>query len=110
MPGNLAAPPGRTWRPWTIWLPGALGVVVSGLLIVVDGFAAVLASWGATAGLRWLEAGMIVHGVLAAASVLVLGAGLRVRSWRRAAVITAWAVILAGSGWFGLTVVLVRRS
>jgi hypothetical protein len=110
MPDKLAAPPGRKWRPWTIWLPGALGVAISGLLILADGFAGVLASWGAISGLRWLTAGMIGHGVLAAASVLVLGAGLSYPSRRRAAAITAWAIILAGCGWFLLTILMVRSS
>jgi hypothetical protein len=36
----------------------------------------------------------------AAARVVVLGAGIRRPSWRRAAVITAWMIIPAGFAWF----------
>jgi hypothetical protein len=78
-------------RPWTIWLPGGLAVAWSGLLIIADGLAGVMGSWYTPPpGLyRWVRAGMIGHCALAAASVLVL-AGLRFPSWRRAAAVTAW--------------------
>lgn len=97
MRDQVAARPGHTWRPWTIWLPCTLAFTASGLLIVADWFAMVMGSWDTPApGLRWIKAAIIGHCALAAASVVVLGAGMRRPGWRRAAAITAWMIIPAG--------------
>ena len=105
------ARPRGTWRPWSIWLPGALALVWSGLLMIADGLAGVMGSWDTPQpGLyRWVRTGVIGHCVLAAASALVLAAGLRFPSRRRAAAITAWIIIPAGFGWFLLTGRLASR-
>src|SRR6266851_10225651 len=90
---QLAARPGHTWRPWTIWPPCTLAFTASGLLVVADELAMVMGSWDTPApGLRWIKAGVIGHCALAGASVVVLGAGLRRPGWRRAAAITAWMI------------------
>jgi hypothetical protein len=80
-------------------------VTWSGLLIIADGLVGVMGSWDTPPpGLyRWVRAGMIGHCALAAAGVLVLAAGLRFPSWRRAAAVTAWVIIPIGCGWFVLT-------
>jgi hypothetical protein len=107
----LAAPAARTWRPWTLWLPCVLAFIWSGLLVVADGLAGVMGSWDTPQpGLGWVKAGMIGHCVLAAASVLILVAGLSIPSWRRIAVIAAWAIIPAGVGWVLLATHLISGS
>jgi hypothetical protein len=107
----LAARTSRTWAPWTLWLPCVLAFIWSILLVVADGFAEVMGSWDTPQpGLGWVKAGMIGHGVLAVASVLVLVAGLSSPSRRRAAVITAWVIIPAGVGWVLLTRHLIGGS
>jgi hypothetical protein len=107
----LAARPGGTWRPWTIWLPCVLAFIWSILLIVADGLAGVMGSWDTPMpGLGWIKVGMIGHCALAAASVVVLVAGLRFPSRRRAAVIAAWMIIPAGIGWLLLVGRLVSGS
>jgi hypothetical protein len=99
------ARPGGTWRPWTIWLPGALAVAWSVLLMIADGLSGVMGSWDIPPPglMRWVRAGVIGHCLLMAVSVLVLGAGLRFPSQRRAAAVTAWVIIPVGFGWFLLT-------
>jgi hypothetical protein len=57
-----------------------------------------------------LWAGVAGHCALAAASVLVLVAGLSLPSRRRAAVITAWMIIPLGFGWALLTGHLISGS
>jgi hypothetical protein len=80
-----------SWRPWTLWLPCALAVAWSGLLVIGDGYAAVMGSWDTPApGLHWLGVGAAGQGVLAAGTVGVLVAGVTHPRWRRRAVITAW--------------------
>ena len=97
MRDQLAARPGQTLRKWTIWLPCTLAFTASGLLIVADGFAVVMGSWDTPApGLHWIKAGIVGHCALAAASVVVLVAGIRRPGWRLAAAITAWMIIPAG--------------
>jgi hypothetical protein len=111
MRNNLAARSAVTWRQGTIWLPGTLAFAASGLLIVADGLAGVMGSWDTPApGLRWIKVGVIGHCILAAASVVVLGAGIRCPSRRRAAAITAWMIIPIGFAWFLLTGRLASRS
>jgi hypothetical protein len=111
MRNKPAARSAVTWRRGTIWLPGMLAFAASGLLIVADGLAGVMGSWDTPApGLRWIKVGVIGHCILAAASVVVLGAGLRCPSWRRAASITAWMIVPIGFAWFLLTGRLASRS
>lgn len=97
---------GGTWRPWTVWLPGVVALVWSALLIIADGLAGIMGSWG-NQDLprlhRWQLAGVIGHCVLVIVSALALMVGLRFPSRRRAAAITAWIVIPVGFGWFILT-------
>lgn len=95
-----------TWRPWTIWLPGVLALAWSVLLIIADGLAAVMGSWGTSdlpALLRWQRAGVIGHSILVATSAVILAVGLRYPSRRHAAAIMAWIIIPVGLGWFLLT-------
>lgn len=103
--------PGGTWRPWTIWLPGALAVAWSGLLIIADGLAGVMGSWDTPPPglMRWVKVGVIGHCVLVAASALVLAEGLRFPARRRAAALTAWVIIPVGFGWLLLTGRLASR-
>ena len=108
---QASGPPRGTWRPWTIWLPCALAVIWSGLLVVGDGLAAVMANWDTPApGMHWLGVGAAGQGVLAAGTVGVLVAGVTRPRWRRRAVITAWTVIPVAFGWFVLTGQLSSRS
>ena len=111
MEATRTVQPGRTWRPWTIWLPGVLALVWSLLLIVADNLEGVMGSWDTPApGLRWLWAGVAGHCALAVASVLALVAGLSFPSRRRAAVIAAWMIIPVGFGWTLLTGHLISGS
>jgi hypothetical protein len=94
---QLADQPAQTWRPWSIWLPCTLAFTASGLLIVADALAMVMGSWDTPApGLRWIKAAIIGHCALVAASVVVLGAGIRRPGWRPAAAVSAWMIIPAG--------------
>ena len=93
--------PNRPWRPWTICLAGVVALVASLLLLIADGFAEVMASWDTPApGRGWLAVAAIGHVVLAAGSIVLLAAGLGRPTWRRAAVLLAWAIIPVGVGWF----------
>jgi hypothetical protein len=104
MRNKLPARPAVTWRRGTIWLPGTVAFAASGLLIVADGLAGVMGSWDTPApGLRWIKVGVVGHCILAAASVVVLGAGVRRPSWRRGAAITEWMIVPVGFAWFLLT-------
>ena len=105
------ARPCGTWRSWSIWLPGTLALAWSGLLIIADGLAGVMGSWDTPPQelYRWVRALVIGHCVLVAASALVLAAGLRFPSRRRAAAITAWIIFPVGLGWFLLTGRLASR-
>jgi hypothetical protein len=103
--------PGQAWRPWTVWLACGLAVVWSGMLVVADGFAAVMGSWDTRApGLGWLGVGAAGQGVLAAGTVGVLVAGVTRPRWRRRAVIAAWTMIPVAFGWFVLTGQLASRT
>jgi hypothetical protein len=102
--GKLAAGRDGAWRPWTIWLPCALAFAWSGLLVVADGYAAVMGSWDTAArGLGWLGVGAGGQGVLAAIDVGILVAGIRQPRWRRTAALVAWMLIPVGFAWFILT-------
>lgn len=111
MTAKLATRPPAAWRRWTIWLPGTLAFAASVLLMVADGLAGAMGSWDTPVpGLRWLWVAVVGHGVLAVASLVVLGAGIRHPSWRRAAAITAWIIVPAGFAWFLLAGHLVSGS
>jgi hypothetical protein len=102
--GKLTSQADGVWRPWSIWLPGALAFTWSGALVVADGAAAVMGSWDTPApGLGWLGVGAAGQGVLAAVDVGILVAGVRRPRWRRTAVIAAWALIPVSFAWFILT-------
>jgi hypothetical protein len=89
------------WRPWTIGVPGLVAFLGCILLLVGDGLAGVMASWDSPQPCRgWLQVAAVGHGVLAAASLALLGAGLARASFRRTAAIAAWAIIPVGVGWF----------
>lgn len=95
-----------TWRPWTIWLPGTLALVWSGLLIIADGLAGAMGAWGTPdlpRVLRWERAGVLGHSLLVASGALVLAVGLRFPARRRAAAVAAWIIIPVAFGWFLLT-------
>jgi hypothetical protein len=82
---------------------GPVAFLASILLLVADGFAAIMASWDTPQpGRGWLNVAAVGHGVLAAASVVLFGAGLARASFRRTAVIAAWAIIPVGVGWLVL--------
>jgi hypothetical protein len=105
VPAEAASQPGTsppgTWRPWTIGVPAALALVASLLLLVADGFAAVMAGWDTPQpGRGWITVAAIGHVVLAAGSIILLAAGLGRPLWRRPAAIMAWAIIPVGVGWF----------
>ena len=91
--------PGVTWRPRTLWLPCVLAFLWSVLVIVMANFAELMSCWSTCGrGMGGINAVARWHWVLAAASVLVLVAGLRFPSWRRTAAITAWMIIPVGLG------------
>jgi hypothetical protein len=91
------------WRRWTIGVAALLALCVSLLLLAGDGLAGVLNNLGGppSAG-TWLGAAAAGHGVLALASVVLLGAGRWRPARRRVAVVAAWAIIPVGIGWFVL--------
>jgi hypothetical protein len=102
---------GRTWRPWTIWVPCLLALIWSGLLVVGDVFADLMGSWDTPApGLGWIKVAIIGHCVLAGASVVLLVTGLGFPSWRRVAAVAAWMIIPVGLGWALLTARLLAGS
>lgn len=104
MSGKLAARPGGAPRSWSIWLPCALAFVWSGLLIVADGYAAVMGSWDTPApGLGWVGVGAAGQGVLAAVDAGILVAGVKRPRRRQTAVIAAWMLIPVSFAWFILT-------
>jgi hypothetical protein len=91
--------PGVTGRSWTLWLPCVLAFLWSVLVIVGANFVELMSCWSTCGrGMGGINAVARWHWVLAAVSVLVLVAGLRFPSWRRAAVITAWMIIPVGLG------------
>jgi hypothetical protein len=92
---------GRPWRPWTIWLPAILALLGAAGLIFVDIAGLILGSWDTPSpGLPWLKAGIVGQGVLGAASVGVLLAGLTGPSRRRICVTAAWVIVAAEIAWF----------
>jgi hypothetical protein len=104
MQNNPAAGAGRTWRRWTIWLPGLVAPAVAGALVLVDLIGMVMGSWDTPApGLHWLTTGITGLCVLAAVAVIAAVIGMRNSPLRRAAAIAAWALMAAEIGWFVLT-------
>ena len=98
---DTAEVPSGPWRAWTICLAGVVALAASLLLLVADGLAGVMASWDTPApGRGWLAVAAVGHVVLAVGSIMLLAAGLGRPTWRRAAVILAWAIIPVGAGWF----------
>jgi hypothetical protein len=92
-------------------LPCVLAFIWSVLLILADAIAGVMGSWDTPLpGLGWIKAGIIGNCVLAAASALLLVAGLRLPSRRWATAIAAWLIIPAGFGWFLLITHLLSGS
>ena len=98
---DTAEVPSGPWRAWTICLAGVVALAASLLLLVADGLAGVMASWDTPApGRGWLAVAAAGHVVLGVGSIILLAAGLGRPTWRRAAVILAWAIIPVGAGWF----------
>ena len=81
---------GGKWRPWALWLPCVLAFLWSGLLALFDFVSARLSNYNPPPppGQAWLNVGFIGQGMLAAACIVLLVAGLRRPSWRKAAAIT----------------------
>lgn len=101
MGNGRAARPGGRWQLWTVVLSGGVAFAASGLLAIADGLAGVMASWDTPApGIVWIKAGIAGHCVLAAASIVVLGLGMRPASRHRGEAIAAWMIIGLGIGWF----------
>jgi len=108
---RLAVRAGGQGRAWIIWLPRGIAFAGAGLLALADGYAAVMGSWDTPApGLGWLGVGAAGQGVLAAGTVVVLVQGLKRPRSRRAAAVSAWVIVAAEVGWFGLTAALAGGS
>ena len=89
------------WPVWSVVLACALGFTVSGLLVIADGLAGVMAVWDTPSpGIGWIRVAMAGHCVLAAASVVLFGLGVRPSSRRRSEAIAAWLIIPVALGWF----------
>lgn len=79
----------------------ALGFAVSGLLVIADGLAGVMAVWDTPSpGIGWIRVAMAGHCLLAAASVALFVLGVRPSSRRRSEAIAAWLIIPVALGWF----------
>ena len=100
-------------HPRMLWLALAfvLAVLVAGCLFVADLLGQVLTVWQERPpSVRWLNAGAAGQGVLAAAAICVLVAGVRRPGWRRGAVLAEVLIVLVAFGWFFLTAWLQRRA
>ena len=96
-----------------LWLALAfvLAVAVAGCLLVADLLGQVLTVWQERPpSVRWLNVGAAGQGVLAAAAIGVLVAGVRRPGWRRGTVLAEVLIVLAAFGWFFLTAWLQRRA
>jgi hypothetical protein len=96
-----------------LWLALAfvLAVAVAGCLLVADLLGQVLTLWQERPpSVRWLNAGAAGQGVLAAAAICVLVAGVRRPGWRRGTVLAEVLIVLVAFGWFFLTTWLQRRA
>ena len=95
--GEGAAGP---WQPWTVAVPCVVAFVSSGLLVAADGIAGVMGSWDTPApGLWWIRYAIIGHCLLAVASVVLFGLGVKNPAFRRTAAIMAWTILPVGFGW-----------
>lgn len=111
MPDNLAAGTSGAWRPWTVWVPSALGLASSALLLVGYGAAGIMSSWDTPMpGQGWLAAGAIGQCGLVGITVVVLVTGVKHPRWRRVGAATAWMTMGVGVGLFLLTGRLVASS
>lgn len=111
MTNKLADSAGGMWRPWTIWLPGGLGLVWSGLLLLGYAAAGIMGSWDtAVPGLHWVGVGAVGQCALAVVTIAVLTVGATRPRWRRAAAVAIWTIIAIGLAWFWLTGRLVSGS
>ena len=84
-------------RPRMLWLGLAfvLAVAVAGCLLVADLLGQVLAVWQERPpSVRWLNAGAVGQGVLAAAAICVLVAGARRPGWRRGMVLAEVLIVV----------------
>ena len=100
-------------QPRMLWLALAfvLAVAVAGCLLVADLLGQVLTVWQERPpSVRWLNAGAAGQGVLAAAAICVLVAGVRRPGWRRGTVLAEVLIALVAFGWFFLTTWLQRRA
>jgi hypothetical protein len=94
---------GKKWPVLSVVLACAFSFIVSGLLVIADGLAGVMASWDTPSpGAGWIRVAMIGHCLLAAASVVLLGLGIRPSSRHRAEAIAASLIIPVALGWFFL--------
>ena len=100
-------------QPRMLWLALAcvLAVAVVGCLLVADLLGQVLTVWQERPpSVRWLNAGAAGQGVLAAAAICVLVAGVRRPGWRRGTVLAEVLIVLVAFGWFFLTTWLQRGA
>ena len=100
-------------QPRMLWLALAcvLAVAVAGCLLVADLLSQVLTVWQERPpSVRWLNAGAAGQGVLAAAAICVLVAGVRRPGWRRGTVLAEVLIVLVAFGWFFLTTWLQRGA
>jgi len=100
-------------QPRMLWLALAfvLAVAVACCLLVADLLGQVLTLWQERPpSVRWLNAGAAGQGVLAAAAICVLVAGVRRPGWRRGTVLAELLIVLVAFGWFFLTTWLQRRA
>jgi hypothetical protein len=94
---------GKTWPVLSVVIACALAFTVSGLLVIADGLAEVMASWDTPSpGIGWIRVAMVGHCLLAAASVVLFGLGMRRSSRHRSEAIAAWLIIPVALGWFFL--------
>ena len=104
MRGKLAAAAAGTWPPWTIWVPSALGLTSSALLLAAYAAGGIMSNWDTPAlGRGWLGVGAAGQCGLAGITVVALVAGVQHPRWRRACAVTAWAAIPVGVGLLVLT-------
>ena len=104
MRGKLAVSAGGTWPPWTIWVPSALGLTSSALLLMAYAAAGIMSNWDTPApGRGWLDVGAVGQCGPAGITVVALAAGVQRPRWRRAWAVTARMTIPVGVGLLVLT-------
>jgi hypothetical protein len=97
-------------QPWLIVVPGVLGIISTGVLIVVDLGGLIMGSWGPQPGLGWLKSDLVVNLILVVVAMVALSVGLSAPGVRRAAIVVAWLVIPAGWSIFLIVVKLTRNA